>query len=81
MFCLRIGIIIYYYLFMPLMVFFQDSVQRGIESLRAAWRAVRRLALFSRNETKDDLATAALKFLLIPFYLSEVLFGVKCVLL
>ena len=46
-------------------------MQRGIDSLRAAWTAVRRLALFSKNETKDDLATTALKFLLIPFYLSE----------
>ena len=51
----------------------QEALQRGVDSLRAAWMAVRRAALFSRNESKDDLATPAIKYLLTPFYLAELL--------
>jgi hypothetical protein len=40
-------------------------------ALRAATEGVRRLALFSSNETVDDVATGDLKYLLVPFYLAE----------
>ena len=44
----------------------------GVAALRAASAAVRRLALFSHNERVDDVATAELKYLLVPFMLAEV---------
>lgn len=34
---------------------------------------MRRLALFSRNETADDVATSSLKYLLVPSLLGELL--------
>ncbi|KAL4448055.1 hypothetical protein ABPG75_005274 [Micractinium tetrahymenae] len=40
--------------------------------LRAAAAAADALALFSANEDRDDLATADIKYLLIPFYQAEV---------
>ncbi|PRW58850.1 TOR signaling pathway regulator [Chlorella sorokiniana] len=50
----------------------QSLVARGSECLRAAAAAVDALALFSTNEDRDDLATADIKYLLIPFYQAEV---------
>ncbi len=50
----------------------QRLVARGAECLRAAAAAVDALALFSANEDRDDLATADIKYLLIPFYQAEV---------
>ena len=43
----------------------------GIAALRGAAEGVRRLALFSSNESADDVATGDLKYLLVPFYLAE----------
>ena len=51
----------------------QQLVADGTECLRHAASAVDALALFSANEDKDDLATADIKYLLIPFYQAEVL--------
>jgi hypothetical protein len=48
-----------------------------VEQGRALWRqaaaAADALALFSANEDLDDLATADIKYLLIPFYTAQVL--------
>ncbi len=49
----------------------QEALTAGVGALRAAAAAVQRLALFSSNETLDDVATADLKYLLVPFYLAE----------
>ena len=43
----------------------------GIAALRGAAEGVRRLALFSSNESADDVATGDLKYMLVPFYLAE----------
>lgn len=50
----------------------QASVEKGVEALTSAWQAVRRGALFSPNESKDDLSTSHLKYVLVPYYLGEV---------
>ena len=49
----------------------QDAVTAGADALRRAAAAVRQLSLFSSNERADDVATADLKYLLVPFYLAE----------
>jgi len=51
----------------------QGDVRSAASSLKECKLAIDRLALFSRNEDKDDIATGDLKFLLVPFYLGEVL--------
>jgi hypothetical protein len=52
-------------------LFSQETCRAGCASLRSAERAVRSLALFSRNEGVDDVATAHLKYLLVPFLQAE----------
>ncbi|PKA57205.1 PP2A regulatory subunit TAP46 [Apostasia shenzhenica] len=49
----------------------QEKLKRGIEALRRCDEMVSKLGLFSSNETKDDVSTTNLKYLLIPFYLGE----------
>lgn len=49
------------------------ALQEGLVALRAATRAVEAAALFSPNEDKDDIATADLRYLLVPYYLGELL--------
>ncbi|XP_078168241.1 2A phosphatase associated protein of 46 kD isoform X2 [Carex rostrata] len=49
----------------------QDTVRKGIELLKRCDQMVSKLGLFSSNETKDDVSTSNLKFLLVPFYLAE----------
>lgn len=49
----------------------QETLRKGIELLRRCDEMVSRLGLFSSNETKDDVSTANLKYLLVPFYLGE----------
>lgn len=44
----------------------------GVEMLRHCVLQVDRAGVFSSNEEKDDIATADLKYMLTPFYLSEV---------
>lgn len=53
--------------------FAQEAAAGGAAVLRSASAAVRRLALFSRNETADDVATGSLKYLLVPSLLGELL--------
>ncbi|KAJ4820962.1 PP2A regulatory subunit TAP46 [Rhynchospora pubera] len=49
----------------------QDNVKKGIELLRRCDGMVSKLGLFSSNETKDDVSTSNIKYLLVPFYLAE----------
>ncbi|XP_055814677.1 PP2A regulatory subunit TAP46-like [Solanum dulcamara] len=49
----------------------QDLVKKGCELLRQCEEMVSKLGLFSLNETKDDISTANLKYILVPYYLAE----------
>ncbi|ONK64353.1 uncharacterized protein A4U43_C07F24930 [Asparagus officinalis] len=49
----------------------QETLRKGIEALRRCDEMVSRLGLFSSNESKDDVSTTNLKYLLVPFYLGE----------
>ncbi|KAJ6814224.1 PP2A regulatory subunit TAP46 [Iris pallida] len=49
----------------------QSTLRKGIEALRRCDDMVSKLGLFSSNETKDDVSTANLKYLLVPFYVGE----------
>ncbi|XWS61340.1 hypothetical protein CRYUN_Cryun07bG0118000 [Craigia yunnanensis] len=49
----------------------QDLVKKGCEALGKCDDMISKLGLFSSNETKDDISTTNLKYLLVPFYLAE----------
>lgn len=49
----------------------QESLKKGISTLRHCDEMVSKIGLFSSNETKDDVSTTNLKYLLVPFYLGE----------
>ncbi|KAL1553119.1 PP2A regulatory subunit tap46 [Salvia divinorum] len=49
----------------------QDTVKKGCELLRKCEEMIGKLGLFSLNETKDDISTANLKYILVPYYLGE----------
>ncbi|KAM0837132.1 hypothetical protein ACQ4PT_061870 [Festuca glaucescens] len=49
----------------------QEGIRRGVDLLRRCDDMVSKLGLFSSNETKDDVSTANLKYLLVPYYLGE----------
>ncbi|KAH1037912.1 hypothetical protein J1N35_039655 [Gossypium stocksii] len=49
----------------------QDLVKKGCEVLEKCEDMISKLGLFSSNETKDDISTNNLKYLLVPFYLAE----------
>ncbi|CAN4094836.1 unnamed protein product [Withania somnifera] len=51
--------------------FDQDLIKKGCEHLRQCEEMVSKLGLFSLNETKDDITTANLKYILVPYYLAE----------
>ncbi|XP_021909509.1 PP2A regulatory subunit TAP46 isoform X2 [Carica papaya] len=46
-------------------------VRKGCEALEKCEEMIGKLGLFSSNETKDDISTTNLKYLLVPFYLAE----------
>ncbi|KAL1344270.1 hypothetical protein AAHE18_08G034500 [Arachis hypogaea] len=48
-----------------------ETVRKGCEALEKCEEMVSKLGLFSPNETKDDISTNNLKYLLVPFYLAE----------
>ncbi|KAL6508306.1 PP2A regulatory subunit tap46 [Orobanche hederae] len=50
----------------------QDTVRKGCELLKKCEEMIGKLGLFSANETKDDISTAKLKYLLVPYYLGEI---------
>ncbi|KAF5442721.1 hypothetical protein F2P56_035348 [Juglans regia] len=49
----------------------QELVRKGCEALKICEDMVSKLGLFSANETKDDISTTNLKYLLVPFYIAE----------
>ncbi|PKU66425.1 PP2A regulatory subunit TAP46 [Dendrobium catenatum] len=49
----------------------QEQLKNGIDLLRRCDEMVSKLGLFSSNETKDDVSTTNLKYILVPFYLGE----------
>ncbi|KAH6822177.1 2A phosphatase associated protein of 46 kD [Perilla frutescens var. hirtella] len=49
----------------------QDTVKKGCELLRKCEEMLGKLGLFSANETKEDISTTNLKYLLVPYYLGE----------
>ncbi|XP_075502524.1 PP2A regulatory subunit TAP46 [Primulina tabacum] len=49
----------------------QETVRKGCELLRKCEDMIGKLGLFSSNETKDDISTNNLKYLLVPYYLGE----------
>ncbi|PHT33225.1 PP2A regulatory subunit TAP46 [Capsicum baccatum] len=49
----------------------QDLVKKGCDLLRQCEEMISKLGLFSLNETKDDISTANLKYILVPHYLAE----------
>lgn len=49
----------------------KESVKKGIEALENCEEMISKLGLFSSNETKEDISTTNLKYILVPFYLAE----------
>lgn len=49
----------------------QALLAKGIEMFRRCDHMISTLGLFSANETKDDVSSVNLKYLLVPFYLGE----------
>ncbi|XP_022993622.1 PP2A regulatory subunit TAP46-like [Cucurbita maxima] len=49
----------------------QDVVRKGCDALRKCEDMIGKLGLFSANETKEDISTGNLKYILVPFYLAE----------
>lgn len=49
----------------------QETVKKGCEILTQCEEMISKLGLFSTNETKDDISTTNLKYLLVLFYLGE----------
>ncbi|KAL3653647.1 PP2A regulatory subunit tap46 [Castilleja foliolosa] len=49
----------------------QDTVRKGCEQLKKCEEMIGKLGLFSANETKDEISTTKLKYLLVPYYLGE----------
>lgn len=51
----------------------QESVRKGCEILEKCEDMISKLGLFSSNETRDDVSTTNLKYLLVPYYLGELI--------
>ncbi|GER34302.1 PP2A regulatory subunit TAP46 [Striga asiatica] len=49
----------------------QDTLRKACELLNKCEEMIGKLGLFSANETKDDISTTKLKYLLVPYYLGE----------
>ncbi|KAI4337978.1 hypothetical protein L6164_016337 [Bauhinia variegata] len=49
----------------------QELVRKGCEALEKCEYMISKLGLFSANETKEDITTTNLKYILVPFYLAE----------
>ncbi|CAJ2667451.1 PP2A regulatory subunit TAP46 [Trifolium pratense] len=49
----------------------QELVKKGCEALNKCEDMINKLALFSANETKEDISTTDLKYILVPYYLAE----------
>ncbi|XP_051138175.1 PP2A regulatory subunit TAP46 [Andrographis paniculata] len=51
----------------------QDTLRKGCELLRKCEEMIGKLGLFSSNETKEDISTINLKYLLVPYFLGELM--------
>ncbi|KAJ4957318.1 hypothetical protein NE237_014101 [Protea cynaroides] len=51
----------------------QGTLRKGYEALQQCEEMISQLGMFSANETKDDISTTNLKYLLVPFYLGELM--------
>lgn len=49
----------------------QETLRKGCEAFKRCEEMVSKLGLFSSNETKDDISTTNLKYLLVLYYLAE----------
>ncbi|KAL8537985.1 hypothetical protein ACS0TY_000074 [Phlomoides rotata] len=49
----------------------QETVKKGCELLRKCEEMIGKLGLFSANETKEDISTTNLKYILVLYYLGE----------
>ncbi|KAK2992747.1 hypothetical protein RJ640_023260 [Escallonia rubra] len=49
----------------------KEMMRKGCEALKHCEDMISKLGLFSANETKDDISTTNLKYILVPFYLAE----------
>ncbi|XP_058100495.1 PP2A regulatory subunit TAP46 isoform X4 [Magnolia sinica] len=49
----------------------QETLKKACEALCQCDEMISKLGLFSTNESKDDVSTTNLKYLLVPFYLGE----------
>lgn len=56
----------------------QDSYVKSKQMFEKAMDIAESLALFSDNETVDDIATVNLKYLLIPAYLAKITMSAEC---
>lgn len=48
----------------------QEAVRKGCKALEKCEEMIGKLGLFSANETKDDISTTNLKYLLVSFWAS-----------
>ncbi|XP_044464357.1 PP2A regulatory subunit TAP46 [Mangifera indica] len=51
----------------------QDVVRKGCQALAKCEDMIGKLGLFSTNETKEDISTTNLKYILVPYYLGEMI--------
>ncbi|KAM1070304.1 hypothetical protein ACFX13_002168 [Malus domestica] len=51
----------------------QEEIRKGCRALEKCDEMISNLGLFSANETKEDISTTNLKYLLVPYYLGELI--------
>ncbi|KAL5803481.1 hypothetical protein ACOSQ3_031939 [Xanthoceras sorbifolium] len=51
----------------------QEAVKKGCEILEKCEDMISKLGLFSANETKDEISTSNIKYILVPYYLGELI--------
>ncbi|KAI3808766.1 hypothetical protein L1987_24727 [Smallanthus sonchifolius] len=51
----------------------KETLRKGCEALQQCEEMISKLGLFSSNETKEDISTTNLKYILVPFYLAELI--------
>ncbi|KAI3756935.1 hypothetical protein L6452_04467 [Arctium lappa] len=51
----------------------KEMLREGCKALQQCEEMIGKLGLFSTNETKEDISTANLKYILVPFYLAELM--------
>ncbi|KAI3720581.1 hypothetical protein L2E82_31570 [Cichorium intybus] len=49
----------------------KETLRKGCEALQQCEEMIGKLGLFSANETKEDISTTNLKYILVPFYIAE----------